>query len=352
MLGGAERRYYEIAKRLARHNDVTVYTLNLFGQSKQQIIDNVNVIRIGMKHPLTERSLPQLISFFPALLKGLQSKYDIIDANQGIASFIGFFKYIVKKPVVATFHDIYWKRWSKYYSFPYANIGKFMEHLWSKLRYDKIITVSPVIKRKLELYGFRSKTEIIPNGLDISQIDKVKVKKERNRICFVGRLINYKNVDFLIRSFKKIEEGVSDAELVIVGSGPERKRLESIASRINIKIKFTGFISEKEKIKIIKSSRVLVNPSGVEGFGISLLEAMSCKTVPVGLDLECYKDFCNRKNSILVNELDKIPKVLIKILNDKSLQRKISKNAYITSKKYSWDVIADRIETLYKELLE
>src|SRR3989304_9029162 len=92
LLGGAERRYFEIAKRLAKRHEVTVLSLNLQGSKKEQEIESVKIKRVGLKHPMAHRSLPQLVTYMPALLKALDSEYDIIDCNQGIASFAGISK--------------------------------------------------------------------------------------------------------------------------------------------------------------------------------------------------------------------------------------------------------------------
>ena len=50
MLGGAERRYYEIAKRLARRNDVTVYSLRFYGHPRRETTDGIEIIRVGAEH--------------------------------------------------------------------------------------------------------------------------------------------------------------------------------------------------------------------------------------------------------------------------------------------------------------
>src|SRR3989338_7407176 len=86
LLGGAEKRYFEIAKRVAKKNNVTVYSLNFKGYPKIEIKNNIQVVRVGLEHPLNKRGLTVLISYLPALLKSMSHKFDIIDANQGFAN--------------------------------------------------------------------------------------------------------------------------------------------------------------------------------------------------------------------------------------------------------------------------
>jgi len=350
LLGGAERRYFEIAKRLAKKHDVTVYSLNLQGNKKEQEIENVKIKRLGLKHPMTHRSLPQLVTYVPALLKALDSEYDVIDSNQGIASFTGISKKIIRRPMVATFHDIYWNQWKDYFS-PYTSFfGKTMEVAWSRIHYDTIIANSLQTRNKLERLGFATKIEVILSGIDLDMINSVKTKKE-NKIVFVGRLVKYKNADILIRTFSEIKKDVKDLKLTIVGEGPEKRNLQNLAKKLGVKVEFKGFLPEKEKIREIKSSKILVNPSTIEGLGLIMLESMACGTVPIGLDLDCYKEFCNKKNSVVVKSMNSIQNEMINILNYSKKTKKMARQGIKTSKKFSWDVTATKVEDLYLRLL-
>ena len=241
LLGGAERRYFEIAKRLAKRHDITVYSLNLYGSKKEETIGSIKIKRIGFRHPITQRSLPQLATYFPALLKAAAERYDIIDANQGIASYAGMLKKITHKPVVATFHDIYWDKWENHFDRHIALPGKVMEASWAKLPYSAIIANSAQTKKKLENLGVKSHIEIISSGIDLDMIKSVKARKE-NKIIFVGRLVKYKNIDILIRAFSEIKKDMKDLELTIVGEGPEKRNLQTLSTKLGVKVKFKGLL--------------------------------------------------------------------------------------------------------------
>jgi glycosyltransferase involved in cell wall biosynthesis len=350
MLGGAERRYYELAKRLAKKHNVTVYALNLRGSESREMKDGIEIIRVGNKHPLDRRSLPALASFLPSVLRPFSSGYDIIDANQGMGSFSGFIKPLVKKPVVATFHDIYWNQWGDYLGFPASSIGKTMEFLWSKERYSRIITVSPTTEKKLRRLGFGSPISVIPSGVESGLIDGVKAKRSRHRVAYVGRLVKYKNIDKLMIAFQKVQKTFNDAELAIVGVGPEETALRDLSAKLKINAKFYGFVTENEKFRIIKSADVLVNPSDVEGLGLILIEAMACGTPVVAKNLETYF-FCNTSNSALYENDGILGDVIIKILENTKLANKLAKNGLATAEKFSWDNVAKEVEAVYEELL-
>lgn len=340
LFGGAERRYFEIAKRLAKKHEVTVYSLRLRGCKDYEIYKDIEIIRVGIKHGLNKRSLLPLLSYCP--LKALQGKYDIIDANQGFSSFMGFFAPLTKRPVVATFHDIYWNQWGDYFSKPYSWFGKAMEFFWSKLHYDKIIANSPPTEKKLRRLNFKSEIVTIVSGIDLDFIKSMKAKKE-NQIIYVGRLIKYKNVDILLKEFSRVK---TDTKLIIVGSGPEEESLKRLAKNLEIDAEFRGFVSEREKIRLIKSSQFLVNPSSVEGLGLILTEAMACGTPVIARRLPTYF-FCNKNNSLLGDVATNITK----LLHNKELRNKLRKNGLKTAKDFSWDKTADKVEKVYKELL-
>ncbi|MFH0832244.1 MAG: glycosyltransferase family 4 protein [Candidatus Aenigmatarchaeota archaeon] len=342
LFGGAERRYLEIAKRLSKKHEITVYSLKLNGCDDHEIYKDIEIIRLGIRHGMGKRSLFPLLSYKP-FLKALKSEYDVIDANQGMASFMGFFAPLTRRPIVATFHDIYWDQWSSYFSKPYSWFGKSMEFFWSRLRYDRIIANSPPTEKKLRQLGFKSDITTIVSGIDLDFINSVKARKV-DQIIYVGRLIKYKNVDMLLKAFGKVK---TDTKLIIVGTGPEEENLKRMTKKLKINVEFRGFVPEREKIRLIKSSQFLINPSSVEGLGLILAESMACGTPVVAKDLSTYF-FCNKNNSLLG---EKLAENITKLLQDDGFRNKLRKNGLDTAKMFSWDRTAENVERVYKELL-
>lgn len=350
LLGGAERRYYEIAKRLAKRHEVTVYSLRFFGTKDAERADGIEIRRIGVRHPLTKRSLLPLVSFFPAMFKSIAGEYDIIDANQGVASFAGYVKCLSRRPMVATFHDIYWNQWSEHFTFPVSSVGKLMEFMISKGRFDRLIANSPETKRKLEYLGFKPQIDVIVSGVDIDFIDGIKSARQECSIVYVGRLVKYKNIDALIRCAVKLKKEFPKLKLRIIGSGPEEWYLKSLARELGVNAEFLGFVDEKTKFRIIKSSDIFVNPSSVEGLGLVLLEAMGCKVPVVAKNLGCYF-FCNKDNSVLYGTEEGLYRALSALLKDSKERKELSKRGYATAKEYSWDKTAEKVEKTYEEML-
>jgi len=80
-----------------------------------------------------------------------------------------------------------------------------------------VIAVSPQCRQKLIGLGIKEeKIIIIPNGVDLKLFDSVRVEKVPNQILYVGRLVEFKHVDWLIEAFAEVLKEVPDAKLKIV----------------------------------------------------------------------------------------------------------------------------------------
>ncbi len=93
---------------------------------------------------------------------------------------------------------------------------------------------------------------------------------------YAGRLVPYKRVDIIVEAFQKLK----NKKLVIVGDGPQRKKLEIMAGT---NVTFTGFLSIKETADLFNRAKCFIN-ANVEDFGIALLEAQAagCPVIALG----------------------------------------------------------------------
>lgn len=338
--GGAEKRYVELAKRLSKKHEITVYALKMFGSEEKEVWNNIEIKRVGIKFNPNKRPKFIIASFLPALLKSLKSEYDIIDANQGFASLVGYFSRLIKKPIVATFHDLYQKNWLRYRFID--KIGILLESCWRFGKFDLIFANSSETKRKLLSSGFNSIIKVIPSGIDIKLYENLNVRKD-DVIVYVGRLEPYKRVDILLNVAKHLEY-----EIHVIGTGSLEKKLKQKAPS---NVSFLGFISEKEKIRELKRAKVLVNPSEVEGFGLVLLEAMACKTLPIARNLLCYRDFANEQNAILINNMNE--KLLLKaIIYGMEHWDYYAHHLFETAKRYDWNEISKKVEKEYIHIFQ
>lgn len=128
-----------------------------------------------------------------------------------------------------------------------------------------------------ELKGFEDKVVVIPFGIDQRRWELVPPPLPGNppKALFIGRLVAWKGVDFLLRAL----EQVPDMRLDIVGDGPERNRLKTLADALAVspRVKFWGEYPDEDLPRRMADADFLVLPSVTtdEMFGMVLLEAMA-----------------------------------------------------------------------------
>tara|TARA_A100001011_G_scaffold397816_1_gene500038 strand:+ start:2564 stop:3604 length:1041 start_codon:yes stop_codon:yes gene_type:complete len=200
----------------------------------------------------------------------------------------------------------------------------------------KVFTVNTNTKKIINnIYG-NYKAVCLPNCIDIRN-KKYLFKQINNKLVLgtIGRLVEKKGFLYLINVIKSMR----NIELHIAGDGPLLSKLKDNAKGYR-NIKFLGWIKNKESF--FKNIDIFCCPSKIEPFGLVILEAMS-NSVPV-ISTKCKGPMDiidNMKNGILVNidNYEEMKNSIILLQGNKTLRKKISKNAFKTlKKKYSIEV--------------
>jgi phosphatidylinositol alpha-mannosyltransferase len=199
--------------------------------------------------------------------------------------------------------------------------------------------------------------QIVPNGIDLKKYHAPRrpVSHSKRTVLFIGRLERRKGVKHLIDAFVRL--GDTDAQLLIAGDGPDRKKLESyVADWPELDITFLGYVSEKEKINLLREADVFSSPALYgESFGIVLLEAMATGTPVVAGNNSGYSSVMQGRGLIsLVDPSDtmQFARRLALFLYDKELGKLWRKWAVGNVKQYDYVKVMDQYEALYKKLLK
>ncbi|MEM3401697.1 MAG: glycosyltransferase family 4 protein [Candidatus Hadarchaeales archaeon] len=358
--GGGERRMYEIGKRLAKNHEVHVITRKVEGLPAFETHENMYIHRIytpGKKATLLKFVDGLSFMGFGFLKTAGLGKFDVYAPQH-------FFPIpplwmgarIFDSPVVVTIHDVFFtKEWIANYGIGgYAMMA--FEKLSLAIPYSKIVAVSNSTKEKLVAAGVSpGNIEVIPNGVDLNLFDSVKAEKSKKlRVIYVGRLIEYKHLDDLLLAFSKLK---IDCELYVVGVGYERERLEKMARGLGIskKVVFTGFVSDEEKIRLLKSSHIFVLPSTVEGFGIAVVEAMAAGVPTLCADIPALREVTeNGRVGVLFRprDVEELKEKLEKMASDEKLRKKLSEAGHKNViEKYSWDRVATKMEEVLEKAI-
>jgi glycosyltransferase involved in cell wall biosynthesis len=151
------------------------------------------------------------------------------------------------------------------------------------------IAVSEAVKRRAVEYGLPAgKVTVRHIGIDLTRFvyRGNPVSKRRRRILYVGRFVEKKGGEFLIRAYARVRAKVEGAELVMIGDGPLTKRFHDLAHELHVPVSFTGPLTSAEVKNHIDEARVFCLPSvtaengDAEGLPIVILEAQACG-VPV-----------------------------------------------------------------------
>jgi glycosyltransferase involved in cell wall biosynthesis len=133
---------------------------------------------------------------------------------------------------------------------------------------------------------------VLPAGFDAASIDGVPATaKEPNLACFIGRMVSQKGIFDLLKCMDEIRRTRPELQLVMVGTGPEREFFVAEMNRLNLagNIRLSGFISEAEKITLLRKSAYFFFPSYEEGWGIALAEALYCECRCLCYELPHYR---------------------------------------------------------------
>jgi len=174
-------------------------------------------------------------------------------------------------------------------------------------KFHKIVSVSPAAANFAKtVFGIDS--AIVPNAVSLAAMEHKPIINEIPHIVFLGRLVERKGCSYLLSALQQLQSQYDGSYTVtIAGKGPLDEKLHSYVRKQGLKnITFTGFVSEKDKPKLLASADIAVFPStGGESFGIVLIEAMAAGArVVLGGDNVGYQSVLSDHPDLLINARD------------------------------------------------
>ena len=152
-------------------------------------------------------------------------------------------------------------------------------------RATAFICVSRFLRQVALEAGFpESKVHVHYTGIDCERFRPSSIKRDSDLVLFVGRLVEKKGCEYLLRAMALVQRENARAHLEVIGDGPLRSSLESLASELSVRVSFRGTQSPEEVIRSMSRARILCNPSvkassgDMEGFGMVFAEAQALGT--------------------------------------------------------------------------
>ncbi|MCB9802533.1 glycosyltransferase [Candidatus Nomurabacteria bacterium] len=204
----------------------------------------------------------------------------------------------------------------------------FIDRLLQGLAF-KIVAVSEVVKRSLISHGIKEdKIVVIYNSVDLEAYQNVEVDQEMSKdknfkFLYVGRLINQKGLDTLIKAFAKTK----GANLYLLGQGQDRERLEKLAEEKGVRDRVFFWGVRDNVSKVIAAADSFVYPSRHDGFSLVLLEALASKKPVIVSDFFSNLEVVEDGKSGLVFPVDNIESLTEKmnlIMNNEKIRIDLS----------------------------
>ncbi len=360
--GGGGVATKQLAEELGNRHNVHVLTSSAAGLAPHEQLGGVHIHRApvpGRRHQATA-SLFSMIIFVPAaFILGWficrQIRFEIINAQFVLPSGLPALALakLFRLPLVVSLiggdiydptkgtspHRHWWLRW----------LVRFVSN-----RAAVCTAISEDTKKRArEIHGVKKQIVVTHLGLvptNTPPASRLALDLPPRAIIGVsiGRLIPRKGYDVLLRAWAT----VSGAYLVIIGSGPHKKKLTALADELGIadRVSFVGFVTEQRKLQLLGAADFYVAAAHHEGFGIVFLEAMEAGLPIVTANVGGQMDFLqDNKNALLVAVADpqQLARAIQKVVSAPQLRRRMGE----TNKHAVKDFYIDKTAAVFEHVL-
>lgn len=359
--GGAEVVTFEHAKAWVKSGHrVTLFTSIFEGvKNNDEYIEGVRIIRKG------GQTFGVKLMAFIWYLFTKDEKYDlIVDEFHGIPFFTPLY---IHKPILAFIHEVTKKEvwgmnpWPRPLNYIPKYIGPLFEPLIFKIFYKNVpfLTVSDSTAQELKDWGVKKKNiSIINNGVLLpKKLPRHSVSKTVV-ISYLGALSKDKGVEDAIVVFAKLRKVYPDWKFWIIGHGEGGylSYLKEFARGLNVldSIKFWGYVTQTKKFELLSQTKILINPSIREGWGLVVIEGASVGTPCVGYNVTGLKDSIQNGLTGVLCELspEAMSQAILKLHEDKRKYQKMVTSAEKWSKNFSWTTSSNKSLNLIKKLVK
>jgi glycosyltransferase involved in cell wall biosynthesis len=339
--GGAEVFLHEVSRRWMRQGHrVTWFCGRHENQPDRECIEGIEIIRRGGIYSVYLHAALYYLS-------RLRDHFDVLfDSANGIPFFTPLFSTI---PKVVMVHHVHHEVFFRELPWHLAHLANALESIGLPLVYrrTRFVTVSDSSRRALIDLGVpATQISVLHNGVDCASY-RPGPKSKVPLVVYLGRLRYYKSIDVAIRALPGILRAVPDLCFSIVGSGMAETSLRALAQELGVAdhVRFHGYVSETEKIRLLQQAHVVVNTSMKEGWGLTMLEANACGTPVVGADVPGLCDSVQHgKTGMLVPYGDPVAlaESVRDLLLDHGRRERMEENALAWAALFDWDQAAQR----------
>lgn len=333
-----------------------VVTMGYRGLPRKETRDGITIYRvpcIRMKQSMCyfPEMIPYLLMALPLVLRlTKKSKYVLNHTHfifpDGVLSCL--LKLFTRLPFVVTAHGS---------DVPGYNPDRFkLLHVlllpfWKIVtsRADKIICPSSTIEKLIHKSNPKAKTQVIPNGIDVTKFDPYR-KKEKKALS-VTRLFERKGIQYFLQAHNELKPAF---EVNVAGDGMYFETLKNLVAERQIKANMLGFINNKspELKELYETSSIFVFPSEAENFPICLLEAMVAGLAIITTkNTGCAEVVGDAALLVEAKNVADIKAAYKKLVDDEALRKELGKKARKRVEElFSWDRVTNDTSHVYERI--
>lgn len=350
--GGAETGVQEISSRLVKKH----YSINVYGSHNKKGIKRSDFKGIKtINFPsLKSKGLDFLfLRIFSTLFASFNRETKILHYYGCDAGLYYLIPKLLRKKIVITLDGFEWERES------YSKIEKIFLKLIFRItvkRAHHVIVDSQIFLNWLA-DKYKISSSFLPYAANFNRdINEQMLKKydlkKNDYIIFIGRLVQEKGVDLLLKAFRNLK---TEKKLVIVGDNPyDEKYVNYLKSLASTNVVFLGAIYGSEYEELLKCAYCYTSASKVEGTSPSLVQAMAYGLATVVSDIPTNVEVLNGTGLTFRNEdYDDLRSKLEILLRDEVLAQDFGEKAsQRAAQHYSWDAVVNKLDKIYKNLLD
>lgn len=340
--GGAEKLIENIIVGLKSDTEVHLI-INSNGDfaKKGKIFNDCKVVSL-------ENSSKKFIGIILKVIKYVKKEnITIVQCNGTPSNIVGIvLKMILRIRFISTIHSDISYEFEGLKRYIYLKIEKYTAKYA-----DIMVAVSKNLEDKLKnrYPKFKDTIKLIYNGVEVKNTKDKKYDNNPKRLLFVGRLVEIKNVEYLIKGLTYLKENNKNFICDIIGEGPLEEKLKDLVNSCNLQdnVNFLGFKSDVKSY--MENSDVFIMTSIMEGIPLVIIEAFATKLPVVASAVGGVNEMIeNNESGILynLNNVDSFNKILMNIVDDKVDLKRLARNAYIEYKN-KWS--RDRLIKDYKK---
>lgn len=327
-----------------------------------------NVYRFRALFTPWTRGYPLAIPpFFGNLRRFRQNNFDIIHTHTPFTlGFIGLrWAESHEIPIVSTYHTLY-EKYAHYIPFFPKRYCRYKIAKHTNYYYNRCIEViapSEAAKKSLIRHKVTQPISVIPSGNPAQKrVTRLEAREDigardgERILLYVGRIAKEKNMLVLLEAVAKVMEEREDVRFWLVGDGPFRKVCQTLSRSLGIgdKVRFVGPIPRQEVDAYYLAADLFVFASMTETQGLVVGEAMACGVPAVAVHGGGAADgIINDENGFVVsNNVGQFAETVLRVLNNPSLQGRLSEGAKRSVKKYSMRDMTEEVLQVYERALQ